>query len=72
MLTVEGRCGGGIAFQDSAQVRPCSLFLDFLSVVLKCFAELTQVAPRQLLLRYSTSCIPAVVRIHAPATYRSS
>jgi len=42
---MEGRCGGGIAFQDTAQVRPCSLFLDFLFVVLKCFAELTQVAP---------------------------
>jgi len=42
---VEGRCGGGIAYQDTAQVRPCSLFLDFLFVVLKCCAKLTQVAP---------------------------
>ncbi len=30
-LIREGRCGGGIAYQDTAQVRPCSLFLDFLS-----------------------------------------
>ena len=28
MLTVEGRCGGGIAYQDTARVLPCSLFLD--------------------------------------------
>jgi len=28
-------------------------------------------APRQRLLRGATSCIPAVVRIHAPAVYRS-
>jgi len=27
----EGRCGGGIACQDTAPVRPCSLFLDVLS-----------------------------------------
>ncbi len=72
MLTVEGRCGGGIAYQDTVRVHPCNLFLDILLVVFKCCAKLTQIAPRQLLLRYSTSCIPAVVRIHAPATYRSS
>ena len=30
-LKREGRCGGGIACQDTAQVRPCSLFLDVLS-----------------------------------------
>ena len=28
MLTMEGRCGGGIAYQDTARVHPCSLFLD--------------------------------------------
>ena len=25
---VEGRCGGGIAYQDTARVLACSLFLD--------------------------------------------
>ena len=28
MLTVEGRCGGGIAYQDTVRVLPCNLFLD--------------------------------------------
>jgi len=28
MLKLEGRCGGGIAYQDTARVHPCSLFLD--------------------------------------------
>ena len=46
MLTMEGRCGGGIAFQDSFKHIHVSLDTRL---------------PRQLLLRCSTSCIPAVV-----------
>ena len=43
---MEGRCGGGIAFQDSFKHIHVSLDTRL---------------PRQLLLRCSTSCIPAVV-----------
>ncbi len=35
----------GITYQDTARVRPCSLFLDLLLVVFKLCAKLTQVAP---------------------------
>jgi len=31
LLSGEWRCGGGIAYQDTPRVRPCRLFLDFLS-----------------------------------------